>query len=293
LETIDYMLRSSGVGGKACREVLGISADQDYNLFTVEYVQSFASDDLGSVGLPPKDSRTGRSSMYAEGMDEYEYAMMMDAEKQRSMSMMGPSTRSSSERGSSSRTRKTPPTSRTITTSAILETEQTFLFRLNIQLPEEVKPEAEELMDAILFNLRTVLTGAFKEHVQRLRDQLKLADEEAARTEQELNAKQKDLRSNFGSRILDRTRILTDIENIRKDIQKVEMEQAADQANIDETTRQIAKIQAGMQEETGKDTVTAELTTLLQLQQQNVANMKKLSDGGRASIGEFSDAMSS
>ena len=69
------------------------------------------------------------------------------------------------------------------------------------------------------------------------------------------------------------------------------MEQSADRANIDETTRQIAKIKAGIQEETDKDTVTAELTTLLQLQQLNVANMKKLSDNGRASSAEFEEAM--
>jgi hypothetical protein len=176
LETIDYLLHSSGVGGKARREVLGISPDQDYDLFTVEYVQSFASDDLGSVGLPPRDSRTGRSSMYAEGMDEYEYAMMMDAEKQRSMSMMGPSTRSSSERGSSSRTRKTPPTSRTITTSAIPETEQTFLFRLNVHLPENVKPAAREFMKALLDNLRESLHEAHNVYSNDLKSLLQNAE---------------------------------------------------------------------------------------------------------------------
>ena len=184
----------------------------------------------------------------------------------------------------------TPKTS-TRSSSQLYDEEQAHLFSLTVQLPPDVKPAAEEFMDAVLFYFRNALTNAFNEHVQKLKHQLKLAADEAARAEQELNTKQNDLRSYFGSRILNRAGILDDIENIRKDIEKVKMEQAADQANIDETTKQIAKIKDGMQKEADKDTVTAELTTLLQLQQLNVVNMKKLADSGRASSAEFSDAM--
>lgn len=232
--TIDFLLHSSSVDGKAIREVLDILPDHvPYNHLTIRYLEE-----------------------------------------------------------NSARTRKTTSTDHTITAATDFPmNEQIYLFSLNIELHDDVKAAAEEFMDALLQNLRSELTRAFEEPMQRLRNQLKFAADEAALAEQELNTKQRHLRRNFGSRILDRTRILADIENIRKDIQKVKIEQAADQANIDETTRQIAKIQAGMQEETSKDTVTAELTTLLQLQQLNVANMKKLSDGGRASSAEFADAM--
>ena len=80
LETIDYLMHSSGVGGRARREVLGITPDQEYDLFTIEYMQTLASDDLGGIGVPPMGSRAGRSSIPEGGMDEYEYAMMMEAE---------------------------------------------------------------------------------------------------------------------------------------------------------------------------------------------------------------------
>lgn len=233
-ETIDYLLHSSGVGGKAIREVLDISPD-----------------------------KVPRQHFMIDYLDEI-----------------------------SGRTRRTPATDRTKMATADFPTdEQIYLFSLNIKLSDEVKHVAREFMDALLFNLQSDLKLAFDEHIQRLRNQLKLADEEADQAEQELNTKQKDLRSNFDSRILDRARILNDMENIRNDIQKVKMEQASDQANIDETTMQIAKIKAGMEKETDKDAVIAELTTLLQLQQLNVANMKKLSDSGRASNGELADAM--
>ena len=79
-ETVDYLFHSSGVGGKAARDILNISPDQAHDLFTIEYVQLGVSDDLGGVGIPPTSSRTGRSSGFEEGMDEYEYAMMMEAE---------------------------------------------------------------------------------------------------------------------------------------------------------------------------------------------------------------------
>ena len=112
LETIDYLLHSSGVGGRARREVLGITPDQDYDLFTIEYVQPLASDNLGGVGISPMGSRAGRSSMSEEGMDEYEYAMMMEAEmgmamsdRYRSITEKTSSTRSSRGSGSSFRDR--------------------------------------------------------------------------------------------------------------------------------------------------------------------------------------------
>ncbi len=55
-EIVDYLLHSSGVGGKAARDILNISPDQLYDLFTIEYVQLGVSDDLGSVGMPPLPS---------------------------------------------------------------------------------------------------------------------------------------------------------------------------------------------------------------------------------------------
>jgi hypothetical protein len=184
LETIDYMLRSSGVGGKARREVLGLSPDQDYNLFTVEYVPSSASNDLGGVGLPPRDSRSGRSSISQEGMDEYEYAMMMEAEMRKAMSDKGipmtektPSTGSSRGNRYSGGTRRTPSTGRTIAaTPDIQETEKTCLFRLNVHLPEDAKPAAKEYMKALVNNLRVSLLEAHSAYSNNLKALLEDAE---------------------------------------------------------------------------------------------------------------------
>ena len=108
LETIDYLLNSSGVGGKARREVLGISPDQDYDLFTVEYVQPIASDDLGDVGRPPTPSRTGQSGigyLYGETSED-EYGMEMEPPNP----YQAPSSDSRISRGSSTVARTTSRT---------------------------------------------------------------------------------------------------------------------------------------------------------------------------------------
>ena len=295
LETIDYLLHSTGIGGKAAREVLDVSPDVVQDLFTIEYVHELTSKaTLRSSG--------GRSSGHEEGMNEYEYAMMMEAEYGMGMGMynpsmmeQAPSTRSSRGRSRSSsgrtRTGRTGSTARTFTaSSAFPGDEKTYLFSLIIELPEEVKPAAEEFMDALLQNLQNALRNAFNEHTQKLEQQLRLVDEEAARAEHELSMKQQELRTIAGSRILERNSILGDISHLRNDIQKIEMEQASDQVIVDQTTKQIAEVQAKMQEKVDTDSVTAELNQLLALQQQNFVGVEKRYKTGSASTTDLAHA---
>lgn len=286
-ETIDYLLHSSGVGGKAVRDVLGVSPDQvpgDY--CSIEYVQELTSNATSK-------SSTGRSSG-PYGMDEYEYAMGMDMEAQRKEMPTGkmmPSTTSPGRVRSFPRTRKAPLVGRTITSSITSpDGEQTYLFSLNIQLPEEVKPEAEKLMDALLQNLRSVLAGAFEEYIVRFKDQLKLADEEAQRAEHELSTRQEELNKISDSRILDRNLILNNISDLRSDIRKIEMEQVSDQVTVDAITKQIAETKDKMMQEINKDGVSKDLAELLMLQEKNLQNVEKLSESGRASVADITDA---
>jgi hypothetical protein len=283
-ETIDYLLHSSGVGGKAAREVLDISPDQVHDLFTIEYVHELVSD------AKSKSSR-GRSSGMEDGMYDDEYEMLMEAEMMAGYDMMDHTGLTSSRSRSrdsrtSRRSRRIPSIGRTVTTSGFPIDEQTYLFSLHIQLPEQVvtKPAAEEFMDAILFNLRNALTSAFDEHMQKLKNQLKLADEEAARAEAELGRMQQELRDISGSRILDGDRILGEIEDIRNDIQRLEMEQDSDKVMGDAITRQIAEIQAKIQKDIEDDAVTKELKELVALQQQNFQQVEKLYKSGSASL---------
>ena len=289
-ETIDYLLHSSGVGGKAARNALDVSPDQVQDLFTIDYVHELTSK------ASPKSSMERSSGLY-DDMDEYEYAMMMEAEYgmgEEYMMEMGhsrprSSTRSSRRGGSSGRTQRTPSTYRTFTTSVLSADEKMYLFSLHIQLPEEVKPAAEEFMNALILNLRTALGSAFEEHRQKIANQVKIADEETSRAEHELGQQQERVRSFSGSRILDRNRILTDIEALRHEIQKIEMEEASERITVDATMKQIAEIKAKTQEEIEEDTITGELKELLALQQKNFENVEKLYKSGRSSGADLAD----
>jgi len=279
-ETIDYLLRSSGVGGKAAREVLDVSPDQVQDLFIIEYVHELISDATSK-------SPSGRSSGLEGGINEYEYAMMMEAEYSEMYNeMMNPSGSTQSTRSSkgSRRPRRIQSTGRTLTTSDFPVNEQTYLFSLHIQLPEPIKPAAEEFMDCVLFNLKNALIRASDEHVQKLNGQLKIADEEAAQAEHDLSRKREELRNISGSRILDRDSVLAEIEKIRSDIQKIKMEQDSDQVMVDATTKQIAEIQAKMQKEINTDAVIKELKELLALQQQNFQQVEKFYKNGSTSL---------
>ncbi len=177
LDSVNSLLRSSAIGGKATRQVLDLSLGQVPDLFTIEYVQGLTSK------ATPKSSM-GRSSGLEDAMDEYEYAMMMEAEMERPM--MGPSTRSSRGRGSSGRTRRTPPTPRTIPTSDFSADEKTYLFSLNVQLPKEVRPAAKEFMNAVVDNLRQALTDAYHASKQELQIMLESARSQRDHAQSEL-----------------------------------------------------------------------------------------------------------
>ncbi len=203
LETIDYLLQSSGVGGRACREVLGISPDQDYELFTVEYVQLNTSEGI-SVSKP--------STKLLPGADEYEYATMMEMEMGRNITSQlqaGNSSSTGRSRSSSRRSRTgsgyepassvsssrrsrdrgsssygyfpalPAPQQRSRTTISDSTDEQTYLFRLNIHLPEDVKPLAREFIKALVDNLRESLVEAHDTYSNNL--EALLEDAEARR----------------------------------------------------------------------------------------------------------------
>ncbi len=188
LETIDYLLHSSGVGGRACREVLGISPDQDYDLFSVEYVQTLASNELGGVGISPMSLQTGRSSKSEDSMDEDGYEMMEDEYvRMQFPSGLRPYTRSSRGRGSSRRTRRSPLTERTVTaTPEFAADEQAYLFSLSVHLPEDIKPLAKEYMNALVDNLHQALTNAYDEYEEKLEKMLQFAESRRDRAQSRL-----------------------------------------------------------------------------------------------------------
>jgi len=288
-ETICALLYSSGVGGKAARETLGISPDQISDVFTINVLVETTGD------IQPGSSRMGRS-MPQEIDYEYEYQMM---EKEMEKPMMGPAERSTARsrslvprRPTTGRPSRRPPIRRTTTaTSLTSAAEQTFFFQLSVfQLPDGAKPAAEEFMSALIDNLRSALSDAFNVYRNKLRGQLNLAEEEAARAEHNLVELQKSLREISGGRDLSQNLILRDISRLRERIQTMRMDEASELATFEATTKRIAEIEAKTKEQLENDPVTKELQRILTLQLQHLENIQKLIEQGRVSSTELADA---
>jgi predicted nucleic acid-binding Zn-ribbon protein len=289
-ETIDYLLHSSGVGGKATREVLGRSPDQNDIFFMSGYMEVLASDN-GAPASPMRKASSPEEMIYQ--MEEiYAPEMPVPALTSPGSPSLPDTTPPTAVRPRSSGTRRPSPTSRrrVTTISSAQAAEQTYLFNLNIQIPQGIVPAAEEFMSALVTNLRNALANAFDEHALRLKGQLRLAEEETGRAEDDLRKKQYELREISGSRVLERNSILGEISNLHNNIDEIERRYATDQVTVDTTAKRIAELQARIQVEMEKDSITDELKRLLELQQMNVINVDKLSDSGRASTTDLADA---
>lgn len=145
-------------------------------------------------------------------------------------------------------------------------------------------------MNALIDNLRAVVDRACYEYRERLTRRFDLAREESDRAEHELLSWQDRLREISGSYVMDRDSILGGINDLRYEIQQIEMKQASNQVIVDATAKRIAELQANLQLEIEKDSITDELKRLLFLQEENFRNVEKLSASGRVSATEFADA---
>ena len=244
--TIDYLMHSTNVGGRVAREILDITPGQVSDIFIIETLG-------GSSGRALPEPSSMRRATPA-GMNEYEYEMMLERER------VGREYTASTARPGSSR--------RTLATTAIPPSpaaEQTILFKLQVNLPENVKPAAEEFMYALVDSLRSTLVKVFEDYKLRFENQLKLADQEATRAETDLREKQKTLREISRSRVLDHDQILADIYRLRQEVQAARMSQASNQVIIDATTKRISEIQIKITEQLENDAISIEIQKIIDL----------------------------
>ncbi len=262
--TIDYLLHSSSIGGKVAREVLNISPDQVSDIFKIESLAGAAGRILPE--LSPKRISTPTN------MEDYDYEMKMEMEG------MGRGGTASTTRprsyGRAPTTTARPPSS---------AAEQTLLFRLLVELGNDVKPAAEEFMNALVGSLQSTLVKVFEDYKLRFNNQLQLAEQDATSAENDLREKQKTLREISRSRVLDRDSILADIYRLRQDFQTANMNQASNQVIIDATTRRIADIQARIKKQLENDSITTELQSIVEMSGKLVIEAEKQVKAGKIS----------
>ncbi|MHC4537073.1 MAG: hypothetical protein ACYS6K_24250 [Planctomycetota bacterium] len=268
--TIDYLLHSTSVGGRITREILGISSDQVSDIFKIETLGGASGRAL------PEPSPMRRAT--PGGMNEYEYEMMKERER-----AGREYTASTSLPGSSRRTSATtamPPNS---------AAEQTILLKLAVNLPENVKPAAEEFMYALVDGLRNTLVKVFEDYKLRFESQLKLAVQEVTSAEADLREKQKTLREISRSRVLDRDQILADIYRLRQEVQTAEMSQASNQVIIDATTKQISEIQIKITEQLENDAISIEQQKIIDLIGKLLVEAERQADAGTITTSQVNE----
>jgi hypothetical protein len=263
--TIDYLLHSSSIGGKVAREVLNISPDQVSDIFKIEALR-------GTEGRILPDLSSRRRSTPTNMEKKYDYEMMMEMERFRP-----------GDTASTARPMFSGRVPAGIVTSTSPAAEQTLLFWLSVELPNDVKPVAEEFMDALVDSLRGTLVKVFEDYKLRFNNQLKLAEQEATSAENDLREKQKTLREMSRSRVLDRDKILADIYRLRQNVQTARMNQASNQVIIDATTRRIADIQARIKKQLENDSITIELQSIVEMSGKLVIEAEKQVKAGTIS----------
>lgn len=308
--TVDYLLRSSGVAGKAAREVLGISPDGASELFEIEEVSGVNSA-LGGYGVgfggmdlwadsTPGGSIPGSSTLGATPMTSSTRPTTPAPTRTPTRT---PTTRTRRPRiPTTTTTRRTYPTRTTtptrpkptLTQSPPSRTEQTILFRLQVDLSqasteEPIKPAAEEFMMALIENLRSALSGAFSEYRSKLDNQLVFADNEAIRAEKQLVEMQAKLRDISGSRDLSRYAILRDISELRQKLQTNMMDMTSYKSTIEATTKQIAGERVRRMKLIENDPITREFKSIVDVHEKRLKDTQKLYDVGRASAAELED----
>ncbi len=310
---IDYLMHSSGIAGKAAREVLDIPPDVASELFKVEEIESIFPDSAGGtggVGIPP-GTLSGASSYYGTTTSTTRTTRRMPPTTVRipARTTTTPTTSATSRRtpsrspartttpASRPPTRTTTPRTPTITSPLPSANEEIILFRLHVEFPESlnvlmsimfgdkpvdkktitegpIKPAAEEFMAALIDNLRSALSGASEQHSAKLNKQLKLADKEAIRAEQELVRMQAELRDISGSRDLSRNVILRNISELHKKLQTNMMDMTSYKSTIEATTKRIAETKAQIKEKLSYDTVAHELQKIIDINAEQVRRLE-------------------
>jgi hypothetical protein len=315
-DTVYFLVHSTGVAGKAIREVLDVSPGELPDDFLTVEELSYGSAGTGSWGLPPTPSATwpGRwlgdadaggvesvdptedtGGEEREMMEESPAATEADAEPKGSAGRSSTAWRYRRGRWSLSRSpgrERLGSTSgysdyplgarygrsygqrapRTSAGTPPVSPEQSGLFLLSVDLHKNLPPLAEELMAAIVDNFSQALMQAFEGHRNRLRGQLELAEEEVARTENELAQMQTDLRELSGRHgNLSRGAILADIDRLRSDLQRIKMDQASSDAVERATLQRIAEVRDKIDKRLEDDEITRQLQEIVTVSDNQLA----------------------
>jgi hypothetical protein len=282
--TITYLLRSSTVGGKAAKDVLGIAFVD--NLLDVEELHS----EGGAIGRIVADTR-----IFDRDTEKMPFSPPRPTEPRDKSLSDYESAKEAMKRIEAAPKFQSGGGRTTAAQEPAFIDESTVFFRLEVDLREEVigksvKPAAEEFMSAVIKNMREGLNIAADDFRSRIRARIDLAAQEAARAENELMELQAKLRELSGSGQLFRETVLANISQLSQELRSLKMKQASQSVTIEAITKKIAEVETKATEKLKSDPVTNELQRLLELQVLHFENIKKLVEDRRTSQADLADA---
>ncbi len=325
-ETVDMLLQSSGVAGKAAREVLGLSPDQALGSFEIMPVSSAAGLSLPAIATtaePFYGASNARRSSAVPTMtlsvadNEAAPAVQATTVSAPSSNVRTLGSQDLAEPSSSSSTTQIPKTwvpARSYSygqpstgggysgysyysapragASAPPCQEQTVIFRLSVNLSHQtnVEPLAEEFMAALIENLKNTLAEAFNDSSSHLEAQLTASESVANRAEEQLLEMQARLWDMAGGQNLSRNAVLNTISTLNQELQALKMREASSKALMEETTRRIAQTEDRVQEQLNADAVTAELERMLQINEEQLKALDEKLKAGIASQADVAQA---
>lgn len=151
--------------------------------------------------------------------------------------------------------------------------EQTLFFQLAVKLEHDVKPAAEEFMNALIDNLRKTLDAAFRDYSKRFRQQLEFAENDVRHAEADLVGTQEKLRQILGSYNLEREAILDDMRSFRRELRDMDMEFEGNEAFIEATSKRIAETEDKIANKIALDPVLAELQKIVKIHEERITKL--------------------
>jgi hypothetical protein len=197
--TIESLLRSSSVAGRAGRNVLGLPPERSIEFFGIEPLSRDSAD-----AIPPEPQRMGDDMMMDERMMRSEQRMIEDRDMYAEMTDEPARTASRRSRSElrSARSVRGGRTGRgdiglygeEVRRPRVVapeppgpDVEQMLLFRLTVELPEDVKPAAEEFMNVLIDLMRRTILDEARDYSVALQNRLSRIREQRERAQAQLS----------------------------------------------------------------------------------------------------------
>ena len=287
-EIVESVVLSSGVAVKAAREILDASGESIDRGVKIE-ISPLSSATTG------KTKPGGRFMMPGGGMPPGSEMMMMRGSGGGGGGIGGGGMMGGGGFGGRMVTTPTPT----------VADEGTYFFRLSVELGDDVKPAAEELMKAVVANLRRTFDNAYVERLKQIEQQLTISEDSVKGAQAELSIAmgkttttvdletQKELEKlmrkvqmqpSMEMLVAKKYDLLMSMANGERDVARMDARRQAIENQILKTRKEMANL-------TANDVVIGELEIIVEISRKRAKTVEKLVEAGKTSADKLENAV--